>query len=293
MRSAGSLGSHRRPLELKLPGRAISLEGPPRVMGVLNITPDSFSDGGRYLDPAEAERRALQLQSEGAHLIDVGGESSRPGSRPVSVREELKRVVPVLKRLRGRINPPVSIDTCKYDIASAAFDNGAEILNDISALRSDRRMARLVARQKAAVVLMHLRGEPRTMQDDTRYDDLVREIRAFLERAVERALEAGIERERIVIDPGFGFGKNAAQNLELLARLDEFCTLGVPVLVGVSRKSFIGQLLDEPADRRLSGSLASAVVAAMKGASIIRAHDVLAHRQALVVAGAVREVGAR
>lgn len=262
-------------------------------MGVLNITPDSFSDGGRYLDPAEAERRAVKLESEGAHFIDVGGESTRPGARPVGVREELKRVVPVLKRLRGRIHPPISIDTYKYDVASAAFDNGAEILNDIYALRSDRRMARLVARHKAAVVLMHLRGEPKTMQSDTRYKNVVQEVRVFLKRAVDRALEAGIERERIVIDPGFGFGKSAAQNLELLAHLDELCSLGVPVLAGISRKSFIGQLLGEPVDRRLSGSLGAAVVAAMKGARIVRAHDVLAHRQTLAVVDAVREVQGR
>ncbi|MCG3176461.1 MAG: Dihydropteroate synthase [Candidatus Omnitrophica bacterium] len=289
MRSAGSSGSSRRPFELKLRSRVMALEGRARVMGVLNITPDSFSDGGRYLDPAEAERRALRLESEGADLLDVGGESTRPGARPVSAREELRRVLPVLKRLKGRIGVPLSIDTTKYDVASAAFDHGVEILNDITALGSDRRIARLVARMGAAVVLMHMRGRPKTMQLDTRYTDVVREVRDHLRGAAHRALEAGIGTGRIVLDPGFGFGKDASQNLELLSRLEEFATLGHPLLVGVSRKSFIGHLLGEPVDRRLHGSIGAAVVAAIKGARIVRVHDVLAHRQALALVEAAGE----
>ena len=248
-------------------------------MGVLNVTPDSFSDGGRYLDPALAEKRALKMQDEGAHILDIGGESSRPGSKPVPAREEIRRILPVLKRLSKKLKIPVSVDTCKYDVAMAALDQGAVIVNDITALSGDRRMAKLIVRYKASVVLMHMRGEPGTMQKDPEYRSVLKEVKAYLKKASEMALEAGVDGARIAVDPGFGFGKTAEHNLELLAHLESLRSLKLPVLVGLSRKSFIGQLLDAPVTERLTGSLAAAAVAIQRGANILRVHDVKAHRE--------------
>jgi dihydropteroate synthase len=248
-------------------------------MGVLNITPDSFSDGGLYLEPESAERQALKMEAEGAHGIDIGGESSRPGSKPVSAREEIRRVVPVVKRLSKRIKIPLSVDTAKHEVAWAALDEGAKIINDIYGLRGHKRLAKLIARYKAGVVLMHLRGTPLTMQQNTFYRSLLKDVRDDLRRSVDRALEAGIARANIVVDPGFGFGKTALQNLEILSHLDTFSSLNLPVLAGLSRKSFIGHLTGTPVSERLYGSLAAAAAAIFKGAHILRVHDVLAHKQ--------------
>lgn len=256
-------------------------------MGVLNITPDSFSDGGRYTDPGRAAEHAHQMIREGADLIDVGGESSRPGAVPVDPGEECRRVVPVIARLRAETAAILSIDTFKPEVARRAIDAGADVVNDISALASPG-MARCVANAGVPVVLMHMRGTPRTMQRDTRYDDVVAEVRADLAEAVERAVGAGIAGDKILLDPGIGFGKSASGNLEILRRLTELAAIGKPILVGASRKSFIGETLDLPVDERLEGGLAVAAVAAWQGARVVRTHDVAATVRVVRMVDAIR-----
>jgi dihydropteroate synthase len=258
----------------------------PSVMGVLNVTPDSFSDGGLFVDPATAIDHGRQLVEEGAALVDVGGESTRPGAAPVSVEEELERVEPVLKGLGGL---PLSIDTAKAAVARRALELGAVLVNDVTALRGDPGMAEVVADGDAFVCLMHMQGEPRTMQVAPHYDDVVSDVLAFLEERIAFAVEQGIGEERICIDPGIGFGKTPDQNLELLRRLDELSTLGRPVLVGVSRKSTLGRITGDASATggTLAGSLAAAVTAFERGASMIRAHDVRETVEALTVAAAV------
>ncbi len=255
-----------------------------RLMGVVNVTPDSFSDGGLYLDPEAAIAHGHELVSAGADILDVGGESTRPGAEPVGVAEELRRVAPVVAGLAGAT---VSIDTSKASVAAAALDRGAEIVNDVTALRGDPDMAALCAEREATVVLMHMRGEPRTMQEAPIYDDVVATVKEFLAGRVEFALAAGIAPERIWVDPGIGFGKSAEHNLELLRRLDELTELGLPLVVGTSRKSFIGRLDGSSARERLGGTVASSVHAAAAGADILRVHDVAELRQALTMAEAV------
>lgn len=243
------------------------------VMGVLNRTPDSFHAGSRLADADDVLRAAERMIGEGADLLDVGGESSRPGAAPVSPEEEIRRVVPAIESIRRRHDVPISIDTVRARVARVALDAGADLVNDISAL-ADPDMAALVADRSAPVVLMHMRGTPRTMQADTGYADVVEEIAAFLVDASEKAIAAGIRGDRIVLDPGIGFGKSVEGNLEILRRLPELSRLGRPLLVGASRKSFIGKALDLPVDERLEGSLAVAAMAAWLGARMIRAHDV-------------------
>ncbi|HEY7753861.1 MAG TPA: dihydropteroate synthase [Steroidobacteraceae bacterium] len=257
----------------------------PVVMGVLNVTPDSFSDGGRYLELPRALERARQMVGEGAAIIDVGGESTRPGAGPVSVDEELRRVIPVIERLAAELPVPVSVDTSKPQVMRAALGAGAAMVNDVAALAGAGALE-AVASTQAAVCLMHMQGEPRTMQRAPRYGDVVGEVRAFLRGRVDACLAAGIGRDRIAVDPGFGFGKTLAHNLELLRGLPAIAADGCPVLVGLSRKSMIGQLIDRPAGDRLAGSIALAVLAAMAGARIVRAHDVGATADALRVAAA-------
>jgi dihydropteroate synthase len=258
----------------------------PSVMGVLNVTPDSFSDGGRFVDPADAVAHGLRLVAEGAAVVDVGGESTRPGAEPVSVDEELARVEPVLDALRG---VPVSIDTAKAEVARRALELGAELVNDVTALRGDPALAEVVAGGDAFLCLMHMQGEPRTMQVAPKYDDVVGDVLAFLEGRLAFAVECGIREERICIDPGIGFGKTPDQNLELLRRLDELLVLGRPVLVGVSRKSTFGKVLGDPTATTgsVAASVAAAVAAYARGASIVRAHDVRETVEALAVAAAV------
>jgi dihydropteroate synthase len=255
-------------------------------MGVLNVTPDSFSDGGRFVDPADAVAHGLRLVAEGAAVVDVGGESTRPGAEPVSVDEELARVEPVLDALRG---VPVSIDTAKAEVARRALELGAELVNDVTALRGDPALAEVVAGGDAFLCLMHMQGEPRTMQVAPKYDDVVGDVLAFLEGRLAFAVECGIREERICIDPGIGFGKTPDQNLELLRRLDELLVLGRPVLVGVSRKSTFGKVLGDPTATTgsVAASVAAAVAAYARGASIVRAHDVRETVEALAVAAAV------
>ncbi len=255
-------------------------------MGVLNVTPDSFSDGGRYASADEAAAAARVMVTEGAAVVDVGGESTRPGSAGVSLDEELRRVVPVLERLEGI---PVSIDTTKAEVARRALSLGAELVNDVSALRGEPDLADAVAESGSYLCLMHMQGEPRTMQDTPRYDDVVSDVAAFLEERLTFAVECGVAEENVCLDPGIGFGKTPDQNLELLRRLDELVALGRPVLVGLSRKSTIGKVLGDPAARTGSadGSIGAAVAAYDRGASIFRVHDVRPHVEALAVAASI------
>lgn len=270
----------------RLRGRLLDLEGP-AVVGILNVTPDSFSDGGLYLEAEAAVRRAWEMAEEGADLVDVGAESSRPGAAPVSPQEEWARLEPVLERLGG-LPVPICVDTTKGEVARRALEMGAAAINDISGLRFDPAIGRLVAESGAGLVLMHMRGEPRIMQLDTAYEDLVGEVRGALAASLADAVEAGCDPDQVVLDPGIGFGKSAEGNLELLARLGEIVELGRPVLVGPSRKSFLGAILDLPPEERLEGSIAACVVALERGARLFRAHDVRAARRALDVAHAIR-----
>ncbi len=255
-------------------------------MGILNVTPDSFSDGGRFLDPEAAAARAFEMEAEGADLIDVGGESTRPGAEPVEARQELLRVLPVLKHLTGRLKIPISIDTAKAAVAREALENGAGLVNDVTAL-GDPRMPEVVAWAKVPVILMHMQGTPRTMQEHPAYGDLIQEICGFLRQAADRAQSSGISRERILIDPGIGFGKSPQHNLEILRRLAEFKALGYPVVVGPSRKSFIGQVLGLPVAERLFGTAACVAMAVAGGADVIRVHDVAPMRQVMTMTQAL------
>ena len=258
----------------------------PSVMGVVNVTPDSFSDGGLYVESSAAVEHARRLLAEGAALVDVGGESTRPGAAPVSANDELARVLPVLEGLAGL---PISIDTSKAVVAREALERGAELVNDVTALRGDRAMVELVADADAYVCLMHMQGSPGTMQVAPSYDDVVGDVLAFLEERVAFAVEHGVREDRICVDPGIGFGKTPDQNLELLRRLDELKALGRPVLVGVSRKSTLGKVLGDAGATRagVAASVAAAVAAFDRGATMIRAHDVSETVEALAVAAAV------
>jgi dihydropteroate synthase len=258
----------------------------PSVLGVVNVTPDSFSDGGRFLSPDVAVAQARRLLEEGAALVDVGGESTRPGAEGVSLDEELRRIVPVLEGLDGA---PLSVDTSKAEVARRALALGAVMVNDVTALRADPELAGVVADGGAYLCLMHMLGEPRTMQDDPRYDDVVADVCAFLEERLAFAVGAGIPEERICLDPGIGFGKTAEHNLELLARLDELVALGRPVLIGASRKRFLGRLLGDPdaLTGPVAASVAVAVLAYERGASLFRVHDVREHVEALAAARSV------
>jgi dihydropteroate synthase len=254
-------------------------------MGVINITPDSFSDGGRFLDPKAAVAHAKALVEEGADILDIGAESSRPGARGVGAEEELSRLMPVLEGLAD-CTAPVSVDTDKPEVMKAALAAGASMINDIGALRAPGALA-AVAASDAAICLMHMQGEPRTMQQSPSYGDVVGEVAAFLEERAAAARGAGIARERIVVDPGFGFGKTVAHNFELLRNLDRIAALGLPVLAGWSRKSTLGVITGRAADHRLAASLAAALLAVERGARIVRVHDVAATRDALAVLAAL------
>ena len=257
-------------------------------MGIVNVTPDSFSDGGQFLDPDRAVAHGIELAAAGADIIDVGGESTRPGARAVSDREEMERVLPVIRELRRRLSIPISIDTYKASVAGAALAEGADAVNDISALRFDPEMTLLVAAEKALVILMHMQGTPGTMQQHPVYQDVVAEVKNFLGGRAAAAAAAGIDRAKIVIDPGIGFGKTVDHNLALLRGIPDLVSLGYPVLVGPSRKTFIGRLLDAAPEERLEGSLAAAVAAALAGASILRVHDVREASRAIKIADAIR-----
>jgi dihydropteroate synthase len=271
----------REPIEARFPR--------PSVMGVVNVTPDSFSDGGVNLEPQTAITSAKRMLDEGAAIVDVGGESTRPSAEPVSLDEELRRVVPVLEGLQGL---PVSIDTAKADVARRALGLGAEFVNDVTALRGDPELAEVVAEADAYVCLMHMQGEPRTMQRNPQYDDVASDVAAFLEKRLRAAIDAGIAEDRVCLDPGIGFGKTVEQNYELIRRLDVILALGRPVLVGFSRKSSLGRLFGEPEAKTgtTAASVGAAVAAYERGATILRAHDVREHVEALTVATAVAGV---
>ena len=263
----------------------------PAVMGVLNVTPDSFSDGGRYLGCAAAVERGLRMAEEGAAIIDVGGESTRPGAAPVSAAEEIDRVVPLIERLAARTAVALSVDTSKPEVMAAAVKAGAGIINDVRALRAPGALEAAAA-SGAAVCVMHMLGEPATMQSDPRYEDVVSEVAAFLAERVAACAAAGIERGRLCIDPGIGFGKRLQHNLALIEGLPVLAGLGFPVLVGVSRKSLIGMITGRPAEHRLAGSIALAALCVERGASIVRAHDVAETVDAVKVAAALARRGA-
>jgi len=258
----------------------------PAVMGVLNVTPDSFSDGGEFFEPEAAVSHAARLAAEGADLIDVGGESTRPGADPVSAEEELRRVIPVIEALAERVATPLSIDTYKSAVARKALAAGASFVNDVSALRRDSEMATAVSEAGVEVCLLHMKGDPKTMQEAPVYEDVVSEVKSFLEERLEFAIGQGIAEERIWLDPGIGFGKTLDHNLELLRRLDEIVSIGRPIVVGVSRKRFIGALTGRAERDRLAGTLAASVLAFERGATMFRVHDVAPTRDALAVASA-------
>jgi len=258
----------------------------PRVMGILNVTPDSFSDGGDFLSVDMAVAQANRMVEEGAAIIDVGGESTRPGAPAVSETEELDRVLPVIEGIAGSLSIPISIDTSKPNVMTAAVAAGAGLINDVMALQAPGAVE-VVADLNVPVCLMHMQGEPRTMQENPQYGDVASEVKNFLAQRIGCCISAGISRDRLLVDPGFGFGKTLDHNLALLRDLQALAELGIPILVGLSRKSMIGTLLDEPVNRRMWGSLAAAVLAAERGARIIRTHDVKPTVDALVVAAAV------
>ena len=271
---------------------ARTFEGPgPFLMGIVNTTPDSFSDGGRFADPGAAEARALEMAEEGADLVDVGGESTRPGAAPVPAEEEIRRVLPVVRRLRARGFPlPVSVDTSKPEVARAVLDAGADLLNDVTGLAAPG-MAELVAERGVPAVIMHTRGTPGDMAARAVYADVAEEVAAELAQALARTEGAGVRRERILLDPGIGFAKTAAQSAELLARLPRLRALGCPLLVGPSRKSFIGKITGARVEERLPGTLAAVAACVLAGVEVVRVHDVGPARQAALVAAAIRDAG--
>jgi dihydropteroate synthase len=286
----------RRRYRLRLPSRTLLLGPRTLLMGVLNVTPDSFSDGGRYLDPHAAIDRAFELERAGAHILDIGGESTRPGAAPVGAGQELARVLPVLEALRGKLRIPISLDTQKAAVAEAGIAAGAEIINDIGALRADPALAEVVRRHRAALILMHMRGTPRTMQQGPFARDVLRDVMTGLRAALTRARRAGIDKARLLLDPGIGFGKSYEQNLELLRRLPELARLGFPLVVGTSRKTFIGWLLGGkrqdrvwPVEKRLWGTAATVAASSLGGAHIVRVHDVAEMVQVARMADAIIE----
>lgn len=258
----------------------------PHIMGIVNVTPDSFSDGGRYDSADKAVAHGLRLVEEGADILDIGGESTRPGATPVGLQQELERVLPVVEQLASRAGVPISVDTYKPEVMQAAIQAGADIVNDVYALRQPGAVE-AVGESRAGVCLMHMQGTPQTMQQDPQYTDVETDVRDFLELRMQVAMAAGIARERIVLDPGFGFGKRTVHNVTLLRKLDSLSRLGRPLLVGLSRKSVLGSLTGGDVDARLHASIAASVISAMKGAKIIRVHDVKATADALKVVAAV------
>jgi dihydropteroate synthase len=278
--------------EWHLPDRVLPIDDRPLVMGIVNVTPDSFSDGGRYATGADAVAHALDLVRQGADLLDIGGESTRPGSQPVPADEELRRVLPVVEALRGRTTVPLSIDTSKAAVAAACLAAGAHIINDVTALRGDPGLAEVVRAAGAGVILMHMQGTPATMQVAPCYEDVVADVDGFFQERLRTAADVGIAGARVVLDPGIGFGKTEGHNLELLAGLEAFQRHGRPVCLGVSRKGFLGRVLGRPVEQRLAGSLAAVCYAVgRQAAQVVRVHDVEATRDAVTLISAVRRAG--
>jgi dihydropteroate synthase len=283
----------RRKFQLHLRSHTLALGERTLILGVLNITPDSFSDGGLYFDPDAATGRALEIERAGADLLDIGGESTRPGSAPVSAHEELSRILPVLEALRGKLRIPISVDTQKAAVAEAALAAGAEILNDVSALRTDSRLAQVAARGRVPVILMHMRGTPGTMQKGPFARDVIQDVMRGLRGALARARRAGLTKSQILVDPGIGFGKSHVQNFELLARLPELARLGYPIVDGTSRKAFLGAALAGPGEpplppaERVLGTAATVTAAILGGAHIVRVHDVAEIARVVRIADAI------
>jgi len=263
------------------------------LMAVLNVTPDSFSDGGRHPDHNHAVTEALEMVREGADILDIGGESSRPGAQPVSLEEELRRVVPVVEKLVGRVAVPISVDTTKAEVARQCLELGAAVVNDISAMRHDPAMAEVVGRYEAGLILMHMQGVPATMQDHPSYADVIEEVYGFLRCRIDAAVSAGIDRERIAVDPGIGFGKRLEDNLALLGQLSSLADLGRPIVIGTSRKGFLGTLLQRPVLEREWGNAAAVAAVVLNGAHVVRVHAVAEMREVVCVSQAIRAGGKR
>ena len=282
----------RNNFRLRLPRRSLALGEYTLVMGILNVTPDSFSDGGLYLDTEAAVAQAIAMEAAGAHIIDIGGESTRPGSAGVSANEELRRILPVLENLRGKIHIPISVDTSKAEVAEAAADAGAEILNDVTGLRNDPRIAEVAQRQKLGLILMHLRGTPQTMQQAPFARNVIRDVTTGLRDSIAEALNAGVAKRQIVIDPGIGFGKSHEQNCEIIQRLPELAKLGFPLMLGTSRKSFLGTALNHgDGQDRVWGTAATVAAGILQGAHIVRVHDVADMAQVARMADVLRSPG--
>ncbi len=269
-------------------GLEIRCDRRPLLMGIVNVTPDSFYDGGQYAKPEQAVAHALKLVEQGADILDIGAESTRPGARPVSEQDELARVIPVVAELARRVTVPISVDTTKSTVARQALDAGASIINDVSALRFDGEMATVIARSGAGVVLMHMQGTPQTMQKSPHYENVVEEVGRFLDERMQAAQQAGIARTNIVLDPGLGFGKLLVHNLDLLNHLSSFDMLNRPLLIGLSRKAFIGQIVDRPVEQREWGTAGAIALAVERGAQILRVHDVAMMADVVKVAAAVK-----
>jgi dihydropteroate synthase len=279
----------RRKFRLRLRERSLALGERTLVMGILNVTPDSFSDGGLYLDVEAAVAQATALEAAGADIIDVGGESTRPGSAGISAKEEMRRILPVLRKLRGKIRIPISVDTSKAEVADAAADEGAEILNDVTGLRNDPGVAQVAQRRKLGLILMHMRGTPQTMQQAPFARDVIRDVTAGLRRSLTKARNAGVVRSRLVIDPGIGFGKSHEQNCEIIQRLPQLAKLGFPIMLGTSRKSFLGTALKRSDETdRIWGTAATVAAGILQGAHIVRVHDVAEMTQVARVADVLR-----
>jgi dihydropteroate synthase len=260
--------------QIQCGSKMLDLSSRTHIMGILNVTPDSFSDGGKYLTPALAIERGIQMAEDDVDIIDIGAESTRPGAEPISIEAELQRIIPVLEGLLKQVDVPISIDTYKSSVAETVLKIGANIINDISGLRFDPKMKDVVAKYHVPVVIMHIKGEPRNMQHHPNYEDLIGEIYGYLSASIQLAETAGIKQEKIIVDPGIGFGKRLFDNYEILKRLGEFKGLGCPILIGPSRKSFIGKVLDLPPDQRLEGTIAAVAIGIQNGANIVRVHDV-------------------
>jgi dihydropteroate synthase len=281
----------RKKFILQVNGKNYTLGERTWISGVLNITPNSFSDGGLYLDKDKAVERGLELEEQGADMIDIGGESTRPGSESISLEEEQRRVIPVISALRKRTDILISIDTSKSEVARAAIDAGADIINDISSFRFDHKMLHLAAQSQVPIILMHMKGIPKTMQVSPFYENVLIEVKSFLKEKLELAQANGIEREKIIIDPGIGFGKGLKDNLVLINNLHFLEDLGRPILIGISRKSFIGKILNLPSEERVEGTIASAILSIIHGSHILRVHDVAPVKRAVLVAEAIINEG--
>jgi len=277
------------PHPIRIGGRTFYFGKRTYIMGILNVTPDSFSDGGRFIKFEDAVEQGRKMIAEGADIIDIGGESTRPGALPVSAAEEIRRAIPVIKELSKIKRTVISIDTAKSKVAEAAIRAGASLINDVSALNFDRKMPKVAARYKVPIILMHMQGKPRTMQKNPRYDDLMPEIISYLQNSIGLAIKGGVPKENIIVDPGFGFGKSVEHNLEILRRLRELKVLGHPIMIGTSRKSTIGQVLGLPPDERIEGTAATVAVAVMNGANIVRVHDVAQMAKTVKMCDAIRK----